>query len=153
MIRDSVLPDGGTGASARSVPPSEAERRLEKRLPKNTAATLAEWLALERKVADKRAEQARVRRDERDREAAAIKQRAKKSRGKPPRIEPEGKRLSGLMQSEAMNWVDGKTDAATISRRVCAEALSAGSWYYGECTPEMVEKFFETQAKDGLITW
>jgi hypothetical protein len=33
------------------------------------------------------------------------------------------------------------------------EALSAGAWYYGGCTPEMVEKFFETEARDGLITW
>ena len=57
------------------------------------------------------------------------------------------------MQTEAMNWVDGKTNAAEIARRVCAEALSAGWWYYGEATPALVEKFFEKQAKDGLITW
>ena len=31
-----------------------------------------------------------------------------------------------------MNWIDGKTNAAEIARRVCAEALSAGWWYYGE---------------------
>ncbi len=77
MIRDSVVPPEGLDASAGNAGPSDTERRLEKRVP--------------------------------------------------------------------------KTDAATIARRVCAETLSAGAWYYGECTPEMVEKFFETEAKDGLI--
>jgi hypothetical protein len=148
-IRDSALPGAAADGNAGST---ETERRLEKRVPGKSAATLAEWLALERKVADKRAEEARRRREEREKEAAEAKRPGKKSRKPAPR-EPEEKRLSGLMQAEAMNWADGKTDAATISRRVCAEALSAGSWYYGDCTPEMVEKFFETQARDGLITW
>ena len=152
-IRDAVIPNLIADASAWGASPSETERRLEKRVPKKTAGTLAEWLVLERKVGDRRAEEARRRREEREREAAAARlPRKKSSKSAAPR-EPEEKRLHGLMQSEAMNWADGKTDAATISRRVCAEALSAGSWYYGECTPEMVEKFFETQAKDGLITW
>jgi len=143
-IRDSVV--GSTPASAAT----EEERRLAARVPKRGAAALSDWLALERKVADKRADEARRRRDER--EAAA----AKPARGKavsPAAAEAEQKKLTPLMQWEAMNWVDGKTDAATIARRVCAEALSAGSWYYGECTPALVEKFFEGQAKDGLITW
>ena len=35
-----------------------------------------------------------------------------------------------------MNRVDGKTNAADIARAVCAEALSAGWWYYGKTTPE-----------------
>ncbi|HYR46059.1 MAG TPA: hypothetical protein VER78_03545, partial [Thermoanaerobaculia bacterium] len=76
-----------------------------------------------------------------------------KSPARPTPRQPEEKRLTALMQFEAFNWVDGKADAATIGRRVCAEALSAGSWYYGECTPDMVEKFFETQVKDGLLVW
>src|SRR5262249_53109950 len=143
-IRDSIvgLEAGGT--------PTEEERRLAARIPKRGAASLSDWLALERKVADKRADEARRRRDER--EAAA----AKPARGKavsPAAAGAGQKKLTPLMQWEAMNWVDGKTDAATIARRVCAEALSAGSWYYGECTPALVEKFFEGQAKDGLITW
>jgi hypothetical protein len=62
-------------------------------------------------------------------------------------------KLSNLMQFAVMNGIDGKADAGEIARRVGAEALSAGSWYYGEATPEMVEKFLETQAKDGLIVW
>ena len=57
------------------------------------------------------------------------------------------------MQFAAMNWIDGRRDAAEIARRVQAEALSAGTWYYGEVTPELVEKFFERQARDGLIRW
>jgi hypothetical protein len=57
------------------------------------------------------------------------------------------------MATEAMNWADGRTSAADIARRVCAEALSAGWWYYGEATPELVEKFFDKQARDGLIVW
>ena len=57
------------------------------------------------------------------------------------------------MATEAMTWIDGKTSAAEIARRVCAEALSAGRWYYGEATPALVEKFLERQAKDGLIVW
>ena len=52
-----------------------------------------------------------------------------------------------------MNWIDGKRDAAEITRRVEAESMSAGSWYYGEVTADRVEKFLERQAKDGLIVW
>jgi hypothetical protein len=57
------------------------------------------------------------------------------------------------MRSAAMSWIDGKTNAAEIARRVCAEALSAGWWYYGETTPARLEKFLEKQASDGLIVW
>ncbi len=138
LVRDSVMK---SASSLRSAGPSATEGRLAKRIPRRAAVTLADWLSLERRVAEKRAEQARLRREERDAPAAK------------PAPPPEEKRLTPLMQWEAMNWVDGKTDAEAIARRVCAEALSAGSWYYGECTPEMVEKFFETQAKDGLIAW
>jgi hypothetical protein len=153
-IRDSVLPAEGADASAGQWGPSEAERRLEKRVPKKGAGTLDAWLTLERSVAEKRAAEARVRREERDRASVAP---SRPGKGKPPLTpaparEPDEKKLTSLMQFEAMNWVDGKTDAATIARRVCAEALSAGAWYYGECTPELVEKFFEVQTRDGLIT-
>ena len=57
------------------------------------------------------------------------------------------------MQFAVMNWIDGKRDAREIARRVEAEALSAGSWYYGEVTAELVERFLERQAGDGLIVW
>lgn len=57
------------------------------------------------------------------------------------------------MQFAAMNWIDGKRDAAEVARRVGAEAMSAGSWYYGDVAPEIVERFLDSQAKDGLIVW
>ena len=151
-VRDSVTkPVVAAGGSVWNAGPSETERRLETRVPKKAAGTLSDWLALQRKVSDKRAEETRRRREELD--APAAKPARRKAVGRPAASRTEEKRLSPLIQWEAMNWVDGKTDAAAIARRVCAEALSAGSWYYGECTPEMVEKFFETQASDGLITW
>ena len=142
-LRESVV------GSTAGVEPRDEEKRLAGRTPKPVAGNLSDWLALERRVADKRADEARRRRDER--EAAAAK--PVKGKAPAPASQPEEKKLTPLMQWEAMNWVDGKTDAATIARRVCAEALSAGSWYYGECTVGLVEKFFETQAKDGLISW
>ncbi len=148
-IRDAISPKAESVIW--SAGPSDGERRLEKRVPKQGAATLAQWLALERRTADSRSEEARRRREERD--TAASRPAKGKDAGKPTPPQPEGKRLAPLMQWEAMNWVDGKTDAATISRRVCAEALSVGSWYYGECTPEMIEKLFERDAKDGLVSW
>jgi Peptidase family M28 len=152
MIRDSVtLSSSIVDGSVWNAGPSEAERRLEKRVPKKAAATLVDWLSLQRRVADKRANDARRRREERD--AAAARPAKGKAPAKPVPLEPEEKRLMPLMQWEAMNWVDGRTDAATIARRVCAEALSAGSWYYGDCTTEMVEKFLEREADDGLIAW
>jgi hypothetical protein len=154
MIRDSVVPSLTLDGSVWNAGPTETERRLEKRVPKKAAGTLADWLLLERRVAEKRAAEARSRREERVREAApAAGSKKEKHSARPVSArEPEEKKLSGLMQFEVLNWVDGKTDAATIERRVCAEALSAGNWYYGDCTPEMVEKFFDAETKDGLIT-
>jgi hypothetical protein len=143
-IDASIAPD-----VAAVTPPSEAERRLEKRVPKKSAGNLSDWLALQRRVADRRGEEVRKRREQGEAAAGNVKGKARL----PERPEPEETRLTPLMQWEAMNWVDGKTDGATIARRVCAEALSAGLWYYGACTPETVERFFEAQAKDGLITW
>lgn len=129
--------------------PTAAEERLAKRIPNRGVATLAQWLDLQEKVREKRAGEDRTRREERDAAASAP---AGRRRSAPPPA-PDEKTLSPLMQFAAMNWIDGKRSAAEIARRVQAEALSAGSWYYGEVTPELVEKFFERQAKDGLIRW
>jgi len=129
-----------------------ALERLSKRVPRKAVSTLEEWMALQRKVREKREEQRRVKREEDERVALAAPRKGKKKPAEKPR-EAEGPRLSNLMQFAALNWIDGKTDAAEIARRVWAEALSAGSWYYGEATPKMIEKFLETQAKDGLIVW
>ena len=130
--------------------------RLAGRVPRKASRTLDEWMDLQTKVAEKREEEARAKRDERERLAEKEKPRKAKGPGKEPKAkpdEPEPQKLSNLMQFAAMNWIDGKTDAAEIARRVAAEALSAGAWYYGEATPAMVEQFLEKQAKDGLIVW
>jgi hypothetical protein len=144
-------------ANAGARPPADADPvlvRLSARVPRLAAATLNDWLALERRVSDQRREDRRKRRDAKER-AEASRKAGKRTAGKdaaPPDGEDEEK-LSALMQSEAMNWIDGKATAADIARRTCAEALSAGWWYYGETTPARVEKFLERQAKDGRITW
>lgn len=134
-----------------------ALERLVKRVPRKAVTTLNAWIALKAKVADKREQEARAKRDERERLVAeqdkrSARKKRDKGSGKLP-AEPETVKLSALMQFAVLNGIDGKTDAGEIARRVCAEALSAGAWYYGEATPEMVEKFLETQAKDGLIVW
>src|SRR5262249_54036739 len=121
------------------------------RVPRKAAATLSDWLALQRRVTEKRAEEARRRREQRD--APTPKAVRGKTPAPPPAPAPEQGRLTPLMQWEALNWVDAKTDAGSIAGRVCGEALSAGSWYYGDCTPGVVERFLEVQVKDGLLTW
>ncbi len=126
--------------------------RLSKRVPRKAVPTLDEWMALQRRVREKREQERRAKREEEERAAlAALRKGKKKPEGGPPKA--EGPRLSNLMQFAVFNWIDGKTDAAEIARRVSAEALSAGSWYYGEATPAMIEKFLEVQVKDGLIVW
>jgi hypothetical protein len=144
--------NGGAG------PPGETDQvlqRLAPRVPRLAASTLNDWIALEKRVSDKRQEERRARRERKEqaealrkagRTKAADKLAASSSRDAEDKLSP-------LMKSEAMNWIDGKTSAAEIARRVCAEALSAGWWYYGEATPPLVEKFLERQVKDGLIIW
>ena len=116
-------------------------------------ATLSEWMALEHAVAVKREAKARPDRDakEKDEEARRSGHARKGSPASPS--DDEVGRLSPLMEAAVMNRVDGKTNAAEIARAVCAEALSAGWWYYGKTTPELVEKFLARQVKDGLLVW
>lgn len=142
-----------SGGSAPANSPEPAETRLGKRVPKRAVATLDEWMALEQKVKDRRAGEERLRRDERDAAEAPATPGRRRTAAKAPPPPVEDKTLSPLMQFAVMNWIDGKRDAAEIARRVGAEAISAGSWYYGEVTAELVEKFLERQAKDGLIVW
>ena len=64
--------------------------------------------------------------------------------------------ISGIIRTAFLVLVAivlGKGRGVERRARLCAGALSAGWWYYGEATPELVEKFFEKQAKDGLIIW
>jgi hypothetical protein len=141
----------GGGAPADS--PEPAETRLGKRVPKRAVATLDEWMALQEKVRGRRADELRLRREEREAAEAPATPGRRRPAAKAPPPPVEEKSLSPLMQFAVMNWIDGKRDAAGIARRVEAEAISAGSWYYGEVTAELVEKFLERQAKDGLIVW
>lgn len=135
--------------------PDPALARLTARVPRFPVATLHDWMALKKRVAEKRAEEARARTDEKERSEAAGKARKGKATGKPKTAPPadEPETLSHLMADATMNRVDGRRTAAEIARRVCAEALSAGWWYYGETTPARVETFLEKQVKDGLIAW
>jgi len=133
--------------------PTPTLDRLAHRTPRLAAQSLDAWMALEHKVGEKRTADRRAKGEEKERAEALRKSGKAPARTKAPADEPEGPSLSPLMATEAMNWADGKTNAAEIARRVCAEALSAGWWYYGEATPELVEKFFEKQVRDGLVTW
>jgi hypothetical protein len=55
---------------------------------------------------------------------------------------PKG--LHGLMQWEALNYVDGKRSILDIYRAVRAESLSVGEWYYGTVRLEDIETLFTT---------
>jgi len=126
--------------------------RLAARTPRRAASTLSEWMALEHETDVKRAAQARAERDAKEKDEEARRSgRVKKDA--PARSPDDDEKLSPLMEAAVMNRVDGRTNAADISRAVCAEALSAGWWYYGKTTPELVEKFLARQVKDGLLAW
>jgi hypothetical protein len=139
---------------ARPSAENPALTRLAAKTPRFAVTSLDAWMALEEKVGDKRAADKRAARDAKDREAADKKPKKSASKTAPAAgADSEDVTLSPLMGTAALAWIDGKTSAAEIARRVCAEALSAGWWYYGEATPALVEKFLETQVKDGLISW
>ena len=61
------------------------------------------------------------------------------------------KSLHGLMQWEALNYVDGKRSILDIYRIVRAEALSAGEWYYGKVTLEDIEALFTAAEKEKAV--
>ena len=126
--------------------------RLSARTPRYAVATLDAWMALQHRVGEKRQAEQRAKRDQKDADAALRKAGKTPKKSAAP-AEDDASGLSPLMETEAMSWIDGKTSAAEIARRVCAEALSAGHWYYGPATPAMVEKFLERQVRDGLIAW
>ena len=131
--------------------------RLSQKTPRLAVTTLDAWLALEERVHDERDAAARAAREKKEKEKDDAARRPAKPGAKtapPSAASPEeGPKLSPLMGTAALAWIDGKTDAGEIARRVCAEALSAGWWYYGETTPALVEKFLEEQVRDGLIAW
>jgi Zn-dependent M28 family amino/carboxypeptidase len=128
--------------------------RLAAKTPRFAATTLDAWLALEERVKDKREADERAARNKKEKEDAA-KRSAKPGPKSPPPVPEtaEEPKLSPLMGTAVLARIDGRTNAAEIARGVCAEALSAGWWYYGETTPELVEKYLTEQARDGLIAW
>ncbi len=141
---------------ARPTADDPALARLAAKTPRFAVTTLDAWMALEERVKEKRQADARVARDKTEKDEAARRSAASKPGARTPAPAPkpeEVAKLSPLMGTAALAWIDGRTNAAEIARRVCAEALSAGWWYYGETTPALVEKFLEEQVKDGLIAW
>jgi hypothetical protein len=60
--------------------------------------------------------------------------------------------LHPVMQFETMNFADGRRNAFEVYEAVAAEALSAGSWYYGEVTPEKVLEALTRAAQAGAFT-
>jgi Zn-dependent M28 family amino/carboxypeptidase len=138
--------------TAGAAGPDAVMTRMEARTPRFAAATLDEWLTLRENVARKQRQERRARREEREKqEALAGGRKGAKAPGPPP--EEDEPTLSSLMQAEVLNWIDGKRNAAEVARRVCAEALSAGWWYYGETTPARVEKFLEKSVRESLLVW
>jgi hypothetical protein len=132
----------------------QALSRLAAKTPRRAVSTLSDWLALEHEVAKKRRNRARAERDAKERDEEASRSgKGKKAASAPASSDDDGEKLSPLMEAAVMNRIDGKTNAADIARAVCAEALSAGWWYYGKTTPELVEKFLARQVKDGLAAW
>ena len=127
--------------------------RLANRTPRFAVTTLDAWLGLQKRVADKRAADKRAERERREAAEAARRNPKAGAKAAPARTDDDSPKLSALMGTAAMAWIDGKTNAAEIARRVCAEALAAGWWYYGETTPAMVERYLQQQAADGLIAW
>jgi hypothetical protein len=62
---------------------------------------------------------------------------------------PKG--LHGLMQWEALNFVDGKRSILDIYRAVRAESLSVGEWYYGIVKLEDIESLFTEAEKKKAV--
>jgi len=62
---------------------------------------------------------------------------------------PKG--LHGLMQWEALNYVDGQRSILDIYRAVRAESLSVGEWYYGTVKLEDVEELFNRAKKSKAV--
>jgi hypothetical protein len=60
--------------------------------------------------------------------------------------------LHPMMRFEVYNFADGKRSAYEVYESVAAEALSAGSWYYGEVKAADVLEALERAVKAGAYT-
>jgi hypothetical protein len=59
--------------------------------------------------------------------------------------------LHGLMRDEVYNFVDGKRSYYDIYKAVRAEALAAGSWYYGEVSLAAVTGLLDAAIAGGVL--
>ena len=155
-----ALLDGVAQTLRQRLPPASASTparrlrrssRLAARTPRRAAANARRLDGARAPRSPKSATRsARARaRGEREGRRSAPSGNARKAAGHVAHPDEVGK-LSPLMETEAMNWSTARRTRPRSLARVCAEALSAGWWYYGKTTPELVEKFLEQQAKDGL---
>ena len=64
----------------------------------------------------------------------------------------EGTTLHPTMRTELLNFVDGKRSYFDIYKAVKAEALAAGSWYYGTVKMEDVIKVLDANIASGAMT-
>jgi Peptidase family M28 len=138
---------------ARPAAEDPAFSRLAAQTPRFAVTTLDDWMALQARVKEKREADGRAAREKKEKDEAARRPAKPGARASAPPPEPDAAKLSPLMGTAALSWIDGRRNAAEIARRVCAEALSAGWWYYGEATPAMVERFLVEQVRDGLLVW
>lgn len=60
--------------------------------------------------------------------------------------------LHGLMQSEVYNFVDGKRSYYDIYKAVSAEAMAAGSWYYGTVSLGEVVRLLDAAVQAQALT-
>jgi hypothetical protein len=68
------------------------------------------------------------------------------------KMKDAGTGLHPMMAFEALNFADGRRNAYEVYEAVAAEALSAGSWYYGEVRPADVMSLLEKAAEAGIFT-
>jgi len=61
-------------------------------------------------------------------------------------------KLHGLMRTEVYNFVDGRRSYYDIYRAVYAEAMAAGSWYYGTVTLEDVVRLLDAAVEARAVT-
>ncbi len=67
------------------------------------------------------------------------------------RFEGGGNKLHSTMRAELFNFVDGKRSYFDIYKALQAEALAAGSWYYGTVTLDDVVKMLDANVEKGAM--
>lgn len=63
----------------------------------------------------------------------------------------EGTTLHPTMRTELLNFVDGKRSYLDIYKALQAEALAAGSWYYGVVKLQDVIKVLDANIEAGAM--